>query len=80
MLPVKPGEQLISADIFGHQIERNTDYLGGQYSEYIGYDNEYYTGNKPPPVFVKEFIEVCEVFHVMVIRRSGQLAPRKAQK
>jgi hypothetical protein len=77
MLPVKTRKKLVGADVFGNQVKCNTNYLCRQYSKNIGNNYKKHPGYEMPFVFEKEFIKVCEVFHVLDARKSGKPEVRK---
>ena len=64
-LPIETRKKLVGTYIFGNQIKSYTDNLCGQHTKNIGYDYKQHTRNKSPAVFVKKFIKVCEVFHLL---------------
>ncbi|MEB0249473.1 hypothetical protein QN344_04965, partial [Mucilaginibacter sp. 5B2] len=39
----------------------------------VRYDHKQYTRHQAPAVFIKEFIEVCEVFHLLAVRKVSKV-------
>ena len=70
---------MIHADVIRHKINSLTYNRRLQYRENIGYNYEQHTRNKPPAIFVQEFIKVSEVFHTAVVRKSERPKVRKSK-